>query len=724
MESNKHTLIFTVVLTIITILLGIYYLGVANPELLPKNAVFAEIVPWAFNYELELRWIFMATFIFYSLINEANEMIGDKIGRDVKKKIGVCAIFLIAAFTFSQVHNFPYTAYVIFYPFSFLVFSATAFILPNLFKKKEILVKNAFDFQPTLIELEAQYPFYYYGVYKGQKCVINILNPFRGIIGIGGAGAGKTYNLVEPIIEQSIKMGFTGLWFDFKMNGNFSKIKKEWAISRYIVKCMIKYSQGVAERDENGKWKHEQSLQHDRRKVWFLNFVDPRYSHQVNPIHPSYLKDQAFANELAMVLLQNLKPEWIAKKDFFADGAIQIWKAITWFLCKMEPDYCTIPHAVSIALLPSSKLIAALSYFEDTREILSSLTEAQKGNAGQQLAGVVSSLKTPIDLLNNPALFLALRKNDFNLALNDPENPGILCLGSDPALQETYSPVCALIATVVKKLMNAPSRLPSMFAIDEAAQIVVPKLDDLPATGRQNQICTALWLQDVSQMEQKYTEKVTESLIANLNNQFFGQVGNLKTMEAVSKIIGTREKENVSINSSKSMSTSMSKTSGDNTSIQRENLIHPHEVGSLKMGEFVGKLSYMPDGYDPYFRIEMKPEKFDIDFNLKPILTHPDGTEISNEEMDVVLHENYNSIKRDAQMMIVEYARQACIKGLADETQVFPGNFVKKGETLIRIVGQDGQPKISSIKVNELTGDIIGEPDMNEVNALAAEIAA
>lgn len=719
MEGNKHAVIFGVVLTCLTLGLFVHYIGVVMPDILPQHFIIEAVCKYAFPYETELRWLFIGTFIYFSLLNERNEMIGDKIGRDLKSKLAVLAIFLLSTTAFIFIHNFTYTPYVIFYPFAYVVFSSSAFILPNLLKKKQVLVETVFDFRPTLVELPAKYPFYLYGEYKGQKCVINILNAARGIIGIGGAGAGKTYNLVEPLIEQAIKMGFTGMWFDFKMNANFSSKKEEWAIGRYLYKCMLKYSLGKAEKDENGKWLHPQSLQHDRRRLWFLNFVDPRYSHQCNPIAPRYLKDQAFANELAVVLLQNLKPEWQQKRDFFADGAIQIWKAITWFLAKVEPDYCTIPHAVSIALMPSSKIIAALSSFPDTREILSSLTEAQKGGAGQQLAGVVSSLKTPIDMLNNPALFFALRGDDFNLTLNDPEDPGILCLGSDPGLQETYSPVCAMIATVIKKVMNYPSREPSVFAMDEAPQLIIPNLDDLPATGRANLIHVWLFLQVYSQFEDRYTEKKAESIMGNLLNQFFGQIGNPKTQEMVSNIIGTRVKENRSINSGKSMSSTMSRNTGENLSEQREKLIHPHEVGALKMGEFVGKLAMMPEGYDPFFRIEMKPEKFDIPHELKPILAKSDGTPLSDKEVEIMLAENVTQVKQDANRMVLQYARKACIDGLADEMETFPGNFVKRGNEYIRIVSQNGTPLYDGITVNEYTGEVTGDPILNDEPAAA-----
>ena len=45
---------------------------------------------------------------------------------------------------------------------------------------------------------------------------LNIVNPFRGILGIAANGAGKTVSFVEPCIEQYAFKGYAGILFDFK----------------------------------------------------------------------------------------------------------------------------------------------------------------------------------------------------------------------------------------------------------------------------------------------------------------------------------------------------------------------------------------------------------------------------------------------------------------------------------------------------------------------------
>ena len=45
---------------------------------------------------------------------------------------------------------------------------------------------------------------------------ISVPNPYRGILVLGGAGAGKTFSIGEPVVEQFAAKNFAGLIYDFK----------------------------------------------------------------------------------------------------------------------------------------------------------------------------------------------------------------------------------------------------------------------------------------------------------------------------------------------------------------------------------------------------------------------------------------------------------------------------------------------------------------------------
>lgn len=520
------------------------------------------------------------------------------------------------------------------------------------------------------------------------------------------------------MISMAVMKGFTGLIYDFKMNANFSAFESEWSLTRYAYKCFVQHNSKAALRDHNGSWKGSQSLDNDRRRLWIVNFRDVRYSHRVNPIHPAYMSTQAFANESSLTLMQNLKPEWIRTRDFFADSAIIYLKAIFWFLRCQFPESCMIPHAVTIALMPHSKVLAMLSLDKQCFEIISSLLVAEQKNAEGQIAGAVASLQVPIDRLNSPEIFWVLSGNDFSLRLNDPEDPGFLCLGNDPELRETYGPVAALIATVAKKLMNRPGMMPSVFLLDECPSIAIPNLAELPATGRSNLISTIVCGQDKSQFIVNYGKEQTDTLLANLGNQFFGQLNDLDTAKMASEKIGTREKENRSINKGKSVGDQSSKSSGENIGIQRENLIHPYELQTLPRGRFVGKVAEVSEEtpYSPFFNVRPEVEKVKFDHEFPMLLEMGSSEKLTPEKMEELLLKNYESIKKEAFRLVDHCARAACLAGKADEAKVFPQHFYK-GK---RIVSTLGDPMVEGIEVDPETGIVSGTPKIDEAQPPAS----
>ena len=79
--------------------------------------------------------------------------------------------------------------------------------LNETFPQEERLLENEYS-----INLPAQYNLRG----KVRKSWINIINPFRGLLVCGSPGAGKSYFVIQHIIRQHIRKGFTMLVYDFK----------------------------------------------------------------------------------------------------------------------------------------------------------------------------------------------------------------------------------------------------------------------------------------------------------------------------------------------------------------------------------------------------------------------------------------------------------------------------------------------------------------------------
>ena len=95
-------------------------------------------------------------------------------------------------------------------------------------------------------------------------------------------------------------------------------------------------------------------------------------------------------------------------------------------------------------------------------------SEAVEKDAMEQVAGVIATLKSQTQKLDNENFFWVLSGNDIDLNLNSPSNKQLLCLINDQQKEETITPVISLIVTVARKLMNTKHREKSIFLLDEA----------------------------------------------------------------------------------------------------------------------------------------------------------------------------------------------------------------------------------------------------------------
>lgn len=390
---------------------------------------------------------------------------------------------------------------------------------------------------------------------------IHITEPERGVLVVGGAGAGKSRSVIEPIIQQTIQQGHAGLLYDFKFP----------TLARVATWAM-----------------HHTNMP---RMMYYINFEDLTYSHRVNPLHPDTMPTQSHADEYARAIMYNLKPEAIKKSDFWVDSAHSYLTALIWFLREEHPQYCTLPHVMALAFQPTADVVALLSTNLETRGTVASLRESVQNKAGNQTAGVVATLQTALRRINTKEIVWVLSGNDFTLDINDPARPKFVTLGNSPTLSATFSPVLALLATVAIKQMNRLGKTPSAVILDEAPTMFIPNFDQLPSTGRSNKIATVFGAQDISQIEDMYGRTKKDALLANLNNQFFGRVGHRETAQYISDIWGKQDVEQRTQGESES-NRNHQKTEGRSMahSYVERNRVKMQDVLELKVGEFYGQL--------------------------------------------------------------------------------------------------------------------------------------
>lgn len=391
---------------------------------------------------------------------------------------------------------------------------------------------------------------------------VDIQNPYSGIFISGGAGAGKSKSIIEPLISDCGRKEFTGVVYDFKFP----------ELAGYVATA----------------------YQNSAVKPYFINFSDLSRSNRINPIAPDLMRNDSFAREFAFSILANLNPSMISKPDFWSDNATALLASTFWYLKKRYPQYCTLPHAMSMILQPDLEaLLSTLSEEPKCADMIAPILTAYANKADNQLAGVISSLQVSLSKINTEEVYYITSASDFSLDLNNPQSKGILCIGNDPVLSSTYSPIIGLMLTSISKILNQQGKEKSVFMMDEFPTVFVPNIEQLPATARSNKVATILACQDIAQMVDRYGRDKADTILSNLGNQFFGRTTNPTTAQRVSQIFGKEDK--LMRSDSDSYETSIigdrRNGSGQSYSYQERDLVKVQDVATLPTGSFYTILS-------------------------------------------------------------------------------------------------------------------------------------
>jgi hypothetical protein len=413
---------------------------------------------------------------------------------------------------------------------------------------------------------------------KSRKGYINVPNPYRGSLVIGSSGSGKSASIGNAFLHQFVKKGFCGIVYDFKFPTLANVINT--ALHRHGDDTDLQY--------------------------YIVNFQDPTLSHRCNPLAPDNIPTVAHAEEYARAIVNNLDTNTIKHREFFSNSAIAWLAALIWFYRSEHPEHCTLPHVINTALYPDyAHVISMLEANPQSADMIRSIATAIQKKADKQIARVIASLQILVTRINSPEIVWALTGDDFDMNINDPKHPKLLCLGSDPGLVDTFSPVVSLIITVAIKQMNQQGKRKSFVLLDEAPTLFIPKFEVIPATARSNKVASVYMAQDIAQMVDMFGREKAEVIIANLSNQFYGKVSSVQTAKAVSEMIGKEEQliTNHSQGSSRGSKGNRNLSHNTSTSQQERALIKPQEVMQLQPGEFVGQTV---EASIPYFRAQIR----------------------------------------------------------------------------------------------------------------------
>jgi hypothetical protein len=477
------------------------------------------------------------------------------------------------------------------------------------FPQEERLLENEYS-----INLPARYQL----KNKVRNSWINIINPFRAVMVLGTPGSGKSYFVIRHIITQHIRKGFTMFVYDFKFD-DLSKIAyNTWLKNKH------RYVKPPA--------------------FYVINFDDLTRSHRCNPLEPSAMTDITDAAESARTILMGLNREWIKRQgDFFVESPINFLSAVIWYLRKYKDgEFCTLPHVIELMQVDYDSLFTLLRTEKEIEVLINPFVNAYLNDVMEQLEGQIASAKVAMARLSSPQLYYVLSGNDFNLDINNPDDPKIVCMGNNPQKIQIYGAVLSLYVTRLVKQVNKKGKLKSSLVFDEFPTIYLNNMDSLVATARSNKVSTCLGIQDFSQLRKDYGREQADVIMNITGNIVSGQVTG-DTAKQLSERFGKimQDRESYSINSG---DTSISRSK------QLESAIPPSKISALSSGEFVGMVAD-----DPNNKIDLKAFHCEIINDHEALKKEQD----SYKDIDVIrkldssmVQRNYFQIKQDIQDII------------------------------------------------------------------------
>ena len=259
-----------------------------------------------------------------------------------------------------------------------------------------------------------------------------------------------------------------------------------------------------------------------------------------------------------------------------------------------------------------------------------------------QLEGQIASAKVAMARLSSPQLYYVLSGNDFNLDINNPDEPKIVCMGNNPQKIQIYGAVLSLYVTRLVKLVNTKGKQKSSLVFDEFPTIYLNNIDSLIATARSNKVATTLGVQDFSQLRKDYGKEQADVIMNITGNVISGQVSG-DTAKQLSERFGKimQDRASYSINSA---DTSVSH------STQLESAIPPSKISALSSGEFVGMVAD-----DPTEKIELKAFHCQVLNDHKALKDEQDRYKeipVVRKLDSAVVQRNYLQIKQDVQDII------------------------------------------------------------------------
>jgi type IV secretory pathway TraG/TraD family ATPase VirD4 len=244
-------------------------------------------------------------------------------------------------------------------------------------------------------------------------------------------------------------------------------------------------------------------------------------------------------------------------------------------------------------------------------------------------ASYLSSLTTYIgNLAFNKNICYVLSGNDFDFNLIDPSNPKLFAISNSYALQDTISPVIALLLKISSRHFTIKNKVPFAFILDEATTFRIHNFENMPSILREYKCSFTFITQSSSKIITQYGREALSSIESNFMNVFLGRTKDIVALDTYPKLFSKKEEKKDSFSrSTGSNSSSTSKSYRIDRVLRYEN----EDFTNLKEGEFIGTSNSDFGEFQQRFKMFKQPEELEL-----PIVRNVDEAEIEANYIQII----------------------------------------------------------------------------------------
>lgn len=455
---------------------------------------------------------------------------------------------------------------------------------------------------------------------KNNEFYFHSANGLHSLV-VGTTGTGKTKYLLIPSILMMAKS-------KNKPSLVIIDVKGEILSKTYHTVLTNKYETHIID------LRHVERSQHYNPLDNIINHFD-NYLKDKKPSNPSKFLYESEINKLAALII----PPGSGEDAFWHEAAENVFKGIVYGLLEDYEDnlskqdekgfkrskftFASIYNINSLTPEEFREFFLRRDNRSESRKLVNTNVLSNYEPTGQMnktLSSIMSTYVTAFNRFIDSASLQVTLKSDFTVD-NIKDKPTAIYILLPDEDKSKYPLASIIINQIYSRCvdlstdnMNSPNNKDVHFLLDEFANLPkLPNIDTWLSIGRERKIFISIFVQAMSQLEEKYGREYTKTIIQNCNLKVILGLGETESVDYFKHMFGT-----YTIISSSASEGYKDKSTSTSSSLQKADLISSSKLMKMKPGEIYfielkhnpGHTEVMPI-FDTRFKLLMPLKEYD-----------------------------------------------------------------------------------------------------------------